>query len=339
MRKRTWLLIALVGLGLSAAGAADLIYNGAQVLRAVTKYLGESPTVVAALVASVIAIVAARTTLHGVQLSLKATEEKTQKELAHSASQEARNREHSRNEAARERDHGLAKARHDRLTAMRREVYLAAVTEMVRLQTLLGSLANGDLTKMDVSGAIAGVSTVVQRMVIVAEQDTAARARELLTAYMRVLMRCVAEVIPLGGLNGRITSLEVLQKHALERGEQYLEAMRQFNLARRTDRAEFEAIQRQQDASREEVKRFSAELDQLNGKRVAAQLAFLDHVNSQMRAEIADRLDVLAVALRSELELASDLELFRAQTAATYHEVDSAVEAFKSSIIAAQERT
>jgi len=113
------------------------------------RYLVNNPTIIAAAIAGVVAIVATRTTLHGVKLSLTASEAKTKAELAHSVDQENRNREHTRTEAARERELDAKKDRHERLIEMRREVYLSAVAEAIRFHGVLGDLPRFDFSTGD----------------------------------------------------------------------------------------------------------------------------------------------------------------------------------------------
>lgn len=296
------------------------------------EYLGDNPTVVAACIAGGVAVVVARTTLHGVKMSLAASEEKTKKELAHSVDQENRNREHTRLQADQDRLLDAKKDRHDRLTAMRREVYLHAVSEMVKFQGVLGTLARKDLASTDIMETMLDLSLAIQRVTLVAEQDTAVLARETFNVYMRIFMLAMTKVIPLAGINASIKVIEGSRNQAQQRGETYVESMRQFNLAQRKDFDALQAIKNQFDMSSNEVNAFSAQLQTFYQERTAQELAYGDFVRERLRDEMADRLDLLAVAIRSELELTSDLNVFRAQTKKTLDETDAAVLEIKSAL-------
>ncbi|BEP70830.1 MULTISPECIES: hypothetical protein [unclassified Variovorax] len=305
-----------------------------QTVQAGGRYLVDNPTIIAAAIAGIVAIVATRTTLHGVKLSLAASEAKTKAELAHSVDQENRNREHSRTEAARERELDAAKDRHGRLVAMRREVYLHAVSQMVKFQGAIGALASKDIASSDVLATITDLSLSIQRVTLVAEQETAVLARETFNVYMRIFMSAMTKVIPIGGTIAAIKTIETLRTQSLQRGETYLEAMRQFNLAQRKDFDALAAIQAQHKMTLDEVSSFGEQLQHLFQQRSSAELAYGDFVRRSLREDVSDRLDRLAVAIRTELELPSDLDVFRAQSQKTHDEVEAAMLEFKAALAA-----
>jgi len=330
---KTWVSAAIASAIAARVIWLDVCENEAKYVLKALRYLRDNPSVVAAFIAGLVAIVVARTTLHGVKLSLAATEDRSRREMANAAMQESRNREHSRDQAARERDHSLAKARQDRLASMRREVYLGAVTEMVKLNTLMGSLVNGNLPKLDLEGTVAGLATAVQRVSVVAEQPTAMHARELMGAYMRVFMGAIAKSIPLGGLDAKVTTNEDLRRQALERGAQHIEEMRQYNLSGRADAAEFAILKRKYDVNAREVGRLEALIDVAMRQKVDAQLEFGRFLADQLRTEIMSSVDVFLVAVRTELELKSDLAQFQAQSVNMFDQITESMEAFKTSIL------
>lgn len=294
------------------------------------RYLVDNPTIIAAAIAGIVAIVATRTTLHGVKLSLAASEAKTKAELAHSVEQENRNREHTRQQAEQERALDAQKDRHGRLIDMRREVYLQAVSEMVKFQGAIGALANKDVASWDVLGTITGLSLAIQRVTLVAEQATAVLARETFNVYMRIFISAMTKVIPIGGINASIKAIEMMRAQSLQRGESYVEAMRQFNLAQRKDFEALGAIQAQHRMSLEEFNNFGGQLQPLYQQRTAAELAYSEFVRQILRNDVSDRLDRLAVAIRTELELSSDLDVFRAQSQQTHVEIEAAMQELKA---------
>lgn len=287
--------------------------------------LHENQTFAAALIAGIVAIVVARTTLHGVKLSLQATEKKTATELRHSVEQEHRNREHSRHEAEKERELSARKDRHARLTAMRRDVYLAAVSDFVRFQTLLGSLPTRDLKSFDAAAEIGGVSLAAQRITLVAEQATAVVARETFNAYMGILMECLAKMVPLANIKDQVVEAEASRDRANEQAQAQFEAMRQFNLQRRDDRREFDAIKAQRDHSLREAKAMSQLVASAYSELTATQLAMADFITESLRTRVSEQIDKLAVAIRTELELISDFKVFRALSEAAHDQAASAL--------------
>jgi hypothetical protein len=298
------------------------------------RYLATNPTIIAAAIAGVVAIVATRTTLHGVKLSLAASEAKTKAELAHSVEQENRNREHTRTEAARERELDAKKDRHGRLVAMRRDVYLSAVSEMVKFQTFLGTLAEKDIPLLDLRSEISSLSLAVHRVSIVAEQTTAELARETLNAYGNLLMRTLVKVIPLAGSRALVKVHDDLHLQARERVDSYVESMRQFNLSKRNDHAEFDALRKQFDASQQEANNHASLRSAAQAQLAVMQLEVGDFLMTSLRDEVTDKLDRLLVALRDELELTSDLKAFRRLSTITFEYVQLAMTELRSQLSA-----
>ncbi|REL93462.1 hypothetical protein DSI33_14320, partial [Mycobacterium tuberculosis] len=62
---------------------------------------------------------------------------------------------------------------------------------------------------------------------------------------MRIFISAMTKVIPIGGINASIKAIEMMRAQSLQRGESYVEAMRQFNLAQRKDFEALGAIQAQ----------------------------------------------------------------------------------------------
>ncbi|WPH12609.1 hypothetical protein [Variovorax paradoxus] len=303
-----------------------------QIAQASGRYLVDNPTIIAAAIAGVVAIVATRTTLHGVELSLGSSEAKTKAELAHSVDQENRNREHTRTEAAKERELDAQKDRHGRLVAMRREVYLAAVGEMVKFQTFLGAVTEKEIADLDLRSEIGNLSLAVYRVSIVAEQHTAELARETLNVYGSLLMRSLAKVIPLAGLRATAKVHNDLYRQARERADSYVELMRQFNLSQRVDQDEFGSIRKQFDASQEEANRHTSQAASAQAQLAAMQLDIAQFLMTALKEEVTDKLDRLLVAMRDELELSSDLDAFRRLSLITFEQVQSAMAEVKAAV-------
>lgn len=279
-----------------------------------------------------VAIVAARTTLHGVKLSLAATQEKTAAELKHSVDQEHRNREHTRTEAENERNLSTQKDRHARLTAMRREVYLNAVSEFINFQVLLGSLVQKELTKLDVSTEVHGISLATYRVTLVGEQATVVIARQTLNAFMRLFIQSLSAAMPMAAIDADIAALEALKLQSIERGQTYVEAMRQFNLTQRNDQRAFDGIRAQYDIASKETHGFTEKLENLYFEKTKLQISYGEFIHAAIRSDILSRIDALIIAIRDELELSSEPEVFTALSNAAYDEATAAFDNLKKQL-------
>lgn len=288
---------------------------------ALLHYLAMNPTIIAAVIAASVAVIVARTTLHGVKMSLASSEAKTTRELAHSVDQENRNREHTRHEAARERELDAKKDRHARLIELRRGVYLDAVTEVIKFHGVIGDLPKFDFSKGDSKELINGLAIAIYRVSIVAEQSTAVCAKKTHGTYMKLFLRCLVKVAPIAQMRTRLDELDQLVANVTTRADGYIESMRQFNLAQRKDQGAFDAIRVQLEINERERVRLATEQAELSQQRQAAQSAFSDYVLSELREKISAQLDILTVAMRTELELSSDLAAFQTLTAETNKEI------------------
>lgn len=285
------------------------------------RYLVDNPTILAAAIAGVVAIVATRTTLHGVKLSLSASEAKTKAELAHSVDQENRNREHTRTEAARERELDARKERHARLIGMRRDVYLNAIAEAIRFHGVLGDLPRFDFAKGDSRELMEDFAIAINRVAIVAEQSTAICAKQTHGEYMKLFLRCIMRVARIAQMRNRLDELDRLVAGVQARRDSYVESMREFNLAQRNDAGAFRAIQVQLEINEREGSQLALEQSRLSQQRLIAQNAYSDYIVKEVREKISGQLDLLTVAMRTELELSSELAVFQALTVDTNNQV------------------
>jgi len=277
------------------------------------EYVYRNPPVAAALIAAIVAIVVARTTLHGVRLSLKASEEKTARELGHSVEQENRDREFTREQARQERLLDSAKERHSRLTAMRREVYLEAIVELAKFQAFLGGLAQTGLETAPANPA-GELSVAVGRVTLVAEEATVFAARRQLNAVMRVYFNCLQRLIQAEPFNAVIEECRRQQQGAAQRRDSYLEQMREYNLATRNDPKAFDAIKRQFELALEEHEKASAMLGAAYGRKAIFQLEYAEALHADLVVHVVEGAEKLAAAIRAELELETDVDAFLASS-------------------------
>ena len=71
---------------------------------------------------------------------------------------------------------------------MRREVYLDAVAELVKTQLYVGTLAKQDVTKTNIITGLEGFQIAVSKVAVVAEQQTALKARALSARFFKLVI-------------------------------------------------------------------------------------------------------------------------------------------------------
>ncbi len=98
----------------------------------------------------------------------------------------------------------------ERKAAMRREVYLNAVEELVRACCYLGSLTQLDLTKINIGDGLQNFFASFAKLGLVAEEETGKAINELVIAYNDVLFKLMIKVMPISEQKDEIT---IINKH------------------------------------------------------------------------------------------------------------------------------
>ncbi|MBB1601075.1 hypothetical protein [Variovorax sp. UMC13] len=271
---------------------------------AVGRYLYQNPVIIGALVGGVIAVTVAAMTLFGVWLTLRAAEARMKVELGHSAGQGSRERDHRATQAHIDRQHAADEAQRERLAAIRREVYVKAIAELVGVQLFIGSLPKQDIQTLDTSKALGDMATAVSRVAVVGETGTALIAREIGAFYNALILRHLP----------RLMELSALRAAAKEANESFAKARADIASLSETAPADRSPQQRAQlSEAHSAAVEHSTKAAAIMKSVAFAELHFAEAHRAETRPAI-DRLDDLAIAVRAELGLPSDVESLRAQT-------------------------
>jgi len=96
----------------------------------------------------------------------------------------------------------------ERKAAMRREVYLNAVEELVRANSYLGSLSQIDLTKTNFGDGLQSFFSSSAKLGLVAEEETAIALNELVIAYSGLLFKLMINVMPISEQKNQINIID-----------------------------------------------------------------------------------------------------------------------------------
>lgn len=206
----------------------------------------------------------------------------------------------------------IEKAR-ERLTVLRRDVYLKIVEELTRASSYLAELPHKDPSKERLAEGVQGFTVAAAKVQLVSEPKTALLANELSAAYGVLSVRLMARAMPLQSIQKNIQLQDDLWRQAQDQVKRVLAEMVRFNEARETDRQRWEALQRSFDGfSSEAASRAKARAQSWDAFNLA-NVEFSKQFFSDLQAIARMQIPVLA-EMRRELGLATELETMQAQT-------------------------
>ena len=193
----------------------------------------------------------------------------------------------------------------DKISNLRKEVYLKAVEDISSINTHISAIASRDLTKTDLNAELQMITASMEKLKIVAEPETAKVADELSQAYGILILSILPRFVP---LHEALSDIEIngdLYDKSFADACRVLRQMQDFNEQARQDMMVFEALQRSYEW-------FSDQSEQYADARAAAYklrderlLEFNAGLLPEMK-KIAKIQLRLAMSIRKELSLTFD---------------------------------
>jgi hypothetical protein len=261
-----------------------------------------NPVVIAALIAGGVAFTVGILTFTGVVISLR----------------------HSRMESRRDREHSADEANKERMATMRREVYLDAVRALVKVQMYVGGLAKQDITKTNIMLGFEDFQIAASKVAVVAEQATALKVRELSSRYAVLALNSIKILVPIAKARLAAQHFGQLYDASNDAAGGVLKEMDQLNKVG-PQPEKFALLKSSFDMHSKFAGQHMADRDNANNLMVKGEFDYADSVRGEIRS-IAIELDDLVCAIRQELNIATDREAFRSQTAKTQDKIMSAVD-------------
>lgn len=253
-------------------------------------------------VTALVAVVVGLLTLLGVLLTNRAATRRMKAEIQHAAS-----------EALAERRFAAEEARTERLTQARRQVYLDAIEAWSTTQLSLANLGNSEFSSDDTVRILGKISGAVGKVALVAEQNTAIAARELMA---QLSSSVIGGLVPLYEQASHFSTLRFyesrLSKSQAEQ-DRLLALQRSLIEQGGEDQAGLARIQSLFE-SEMEFANHMAKLAQDERKKIfsSGQRYRAHHLEWTLSA--STQLDTFVCALREELQIATIPEEFFAQT-------------------------
>lgn len=206
-------------------------------------------------------------------------------------------------------DHDADEKQKERVSALRRDLYLKAAETTVRANMYFGGMAQVDVTKPAYDAPLRDVLAVAAQMQLVVTQGTAQLISDLVSYYAELHMRLITKVGPINLLKSNIETVNALYENSQAEVKRVIAAMIQFNETGQRDSEAFQRLNRSAEIARKTSQGFAEERTKLWGQVNVHTLQFLRDLMPATK-EIAKLQMHLIVELRRELTVGGDVEVF-----------------------------
>lgn len=194
----------------------------------------------------------------------------------------------------------------ERTSSMRREVYLKATEELVKLNAFLASLPQQDLSKSDLGAGFVGFQSAFARLQLVAEPKTTLLAMQLSAVYAELFIDLMQHLMVLGNAKSDIKIADDLYTQANSEVQRVLATMSRQNETGKPEQQVFDALKRSFEFHQEQAAKFAAERSAGWSSFNKGNLTFIRHLFLRIR-DIAPQQMKLLVEIRRDLALLGDL--------------------------------
>lgn len=214
----------------------------------------------------------------------------------------------------------------ERITNIRRDVYMDSISAVNHAMSFLGGMAERDPSKDNLTEPLIALNTVGSKIQLVADSGTADAAADLLNSINMLYMLKLAELQPICACR---LDEEECQAHADFAHKQFWELKDRIDALLKTENADkslLSSLSADRDAHYEVFSQHRKERDIVAAHRLHLQREFslstLKEVNETKLAQIA-----LISRMRVELELEPDIEALTKRMASTVGKSEDALQA------------
>ncbi|MCX5782094.1 MAG: hypothetical protein NT145_05265 [Elusimicrobia bacterium] len=198
----------------------------------------------------------------------------------------------------------------ERKAVMRREVYLNAAEELVKANSYLGSLPQLDLIKTNIANGLLGFSVASAKLGLVAEEETAKALNELVIAYNGLVLKLVANVIPIGEQRIQINIKNVHYDESQTEIKRILAEMSRQNESGAPDGNIFKSLNSSFEFHQTKAKKLNDERNECWNKVNELTKQFILLLSDEMK-EIALLQVPVMVGIRKELDIDTNIESYK----------------------------
>ena len=193
----------------------------------------------------------------------------------------------------------------DRMNAMRREVYMDAIAEMIKVSGYLGDLPNGDISSKNVSSDLQNFYVAAAKLSLVSSDETQKAVDALGIEYSKLIFISLQRLMPLHSASIDKTLHAKYFQDFMNDVSRVLAEITRFNEAGRTEQNVFAALERSSNflmsqAKIQEEKRSEAQarFDELHAEFNHLLMSDMKKI-SQLQVEVL-------ITIRKDLGVATD---------------------------------
>lgn len=224
--------------------------------------------------------------------------------------------------------HDAAEKAKERTAALRRDVYLRAIEELVKTNSHLAGLPNLDPTKVNISDGLQGFFSAAARLQLVAEPTTALLVNRLVGEYGELLLELLAQLQPAHTARSDIQLAEHHYTLVQTEVTRILGEMAKLNESGKPDPAAFIALQSSLDFQQGQSAKFAKDRDAAWSRFNAANIAFQRALVPKLR-DLSSRQVPVMIELRRDLGLGGELDALKQQM---HHQMQRMEERFNALI-------
>lgn len=211
----------------------------------------------------------------------------------------------------------------------RAEVYLSATAEMVKAQKVLGGLSTIDLSKENVGNLLSDFSSATGQALLIADDETAEAINEFVEVFFTSYFYLLTRVLPLQkAINERDIQNDVYNRYESE-ANRIIAIMTKVNEARDHSNVDWSVLDQNLSfaisKSQEAADRRGVAWDEI----VRINLQFMDDALIESK-KISHALLPALVAIRKELDIPSDISLYKKQLEKRLATADRVIDEFKA---------
>ena len=203
-------------------------------------------------------------------------------------------------------EHEAQQKTKERITNIRREIYMAAVSDMSAAMSHLGTIPNMDPRKDNLTAPLVALNTTAGKCQLISEQNTSRLFGEVMKQINQLTLRMVVKAQPMFDEKIEAEYQQVLRDSAKERFDAIIADQKRLLEPGNFNEQRFNNLSEQRDKAVEEIQSHGKLMMDALDRRLNLQKQFTRDILKESEPIVLAQIPLIA-ALRSELELHTDI--------------------------------
>lgn len=213
----------------------------------------------------------------------------------------------------------------DRINALRKDVYLRAAEEAAKVNSYLGKIPQLDPSRENIGDGLAEFLGVAAKLQLVSQPKTSRLTGELVTRYGEIMLTLLAKATPVHNLNADIRIAGDFYDRNHAEVLRALAEMKHLNESGEKNPHRFEALELSIKHARDAADHFHSERSKAYAQHAIAMRDYTITLFQEIRS-VARLQMQLSAAIRSELNLATDMVEYESRLQENFERMDKAVQ-------------